>query len=72
MKDERVKPGSVVQTNSRCNEWSYCLILVTDVHEWGVTGGIRVPYKGIAYTRLEWDRIEYVGQAPYVLATNEE
>ena len=59
-----VKENSVVQINEKGQEgWIGCLVHVSEVKSWGVQGFIHIPMKGDAYIRLEWDKIDYIGEA---------
>ena len=65
-----IKVGSVVQANENAGEWAGCLLIVTEEKTWGVQAGLKIPMKGIAYIRLPWDAVEYIGEA--VLVESEE
>ena len=71
MKDERIVTGSVVQVNDSCGNFSYCLVLVTDIRDWGILGGVQIPGQGFAFVRLKWEQVVYVGQAAYAFAFGE-
>ena len=71
MRDSRIKKNSVVQINEHAkDDWVGCLIIVDEVKEWGVLGGIKIPFKGTAYIRVTWNEIDYIGEA--VLVEGEE
>ena len=40
------------------------LLQVTEVKPWGVQAVMTIPYRGLAYFRLNNDEIERVGEAP--------
>lgn len=69
-----VKVNSVVQINERYNNevWIGCLLQVTDVHDWGVMGYVKIPMQGLAYLRVQWKDVDYIGQAVMIHTENEE
>ena len=66
-----IKKGSVVQANENSGEWCGCLLIVDEVKDWGVQAGMKVPFKGVAYIRLTFDQIEYIGEAILVSGEDE-
>lgn len=61
---ENIIEDSVVQINENGQEgWVGCLVQVSDVRNWGVQGWVQVPEEGLAYIRLKWEEIDYIGQA---------
>ena len=59
-----VLPGDIVQANpetSKTSKWGPCLIIVTEVKNWGIQGYTSVPMGGDAYIRLRWEDIEPTG-----------
>lgn len=50
--------------------WVGAFLLVTEVKSWGVQGFVHlIESHGeakFAYTRLEWDRIDYIGEATMI------
>jgi hypothetical protein len=59
-----VKEDTVVQINEKGKDgWIGCLVQVSEVKGWGVQGWVQLPMKGSAYIRLQWDEIEYIGEA---------
>ena len=61
-----IKKGSVIQANENANEWCGCLLIVSEVRPWGVQAGMKVPFHGDAYIRLNFDQVEYIGEAVLV------
>lgn len=61
---ENIKVNSVVQINENGGDgWIGCLVQVSEVKSWGVQGYVQIPKGGSAYIRLNWNQIEYIGQA---------
>jgi sporulation protein YlmC with PRC-barrel domain len=70
---ENVKVNSVVQINETGPEgWVGCLVQVSEVKSWGIQGWVQLPMQGSAYIRLNWENIDYIGQAILVHSENEE
>ena len=65
-----IKKESVVQANENSGEWCGCLLIVDEVKDWGVQAGMKVPFNGVAYIRLTFDQIEYIGEA--ILVSEDE
>lgn len=67
MENEKIKlvtENSVVQINEKGQDgWVGCLVQVDEVKNWGIQGWVKIPRSGDAYIRLEWDVIDYIGQA---------
>lgn len=63
MSIEKIKKNSVVQANELSGEWTGCLLQVSEVKSWGVQAWIEIPKNGRAYIRLEFAKIDYVGEA---------
>jgi hypothetical protein len=63
MSIEKIKKNSVVQANELSGEWNGCLLQVSEVKSWGVQAWIQIPKSGRAYIRLEFAKIDYVGEA---------
>jgi hypothetical protein len=62
--DNRIKENSIVQVNEKGQGgWIGCLIQVSEVKSWGIQGYIHIPTQGDACIRLEWDKVEYIGDA---------
>lgn len=79
MKDERITENSVVQINEKSPDvmWQGCFVQVDEVKTWGVQGWVNIPQtkgepSGNAYIRLNWDQIDYIGQAVMVPAPKSE
>lgn len=71
MRDERIKVGSVVQVNENQGTWAGCTVVVDEIKSFGVQAYLKIPMQGIAYVRLKWEEIEYVGTAIYVAVDGE-
>lgn len=42
--------------------WAHVLVIVTEVHEWGIVGACQLPNSlGVAYVRAEWAHFERTG-----------
>lgn len=65
-----IKRNSVVQATEKAGNWAGCTLIVSDTHNFGVTAYLIVPTQGIAYVRLPFDAIEYIGES--VLALEDE
>lgn len=68
-RDYRIKAGSVVQANEKAKEWAGCTLIVDEVKSFGVQAYLKVPYQGNAYIRLNWEAVEYIGDAHLVAAS---
>lgn len=66
----KVAKDSVVQANEKANEWAGCTFIVSEARDWGVVAYLKIPTHGIAYVRLPYDAIEYIGEA--LLVSEEE
>lgn len=66
--------GDVVQLNEKNEQFSYCMLVVTEPKSWGCQGYICAHIEGIpatrfkrqAYCRPTWDRMEYVGKIVFM------
>lgn len=58
-----IKKGSVIQANEKSGEWCGCLLIVDEIKKNGVMASIKIPYKGTAYTMLEKNQYDYIGEA---------
>jgi len=57
-----VSIGSIVQIDpAHDSRWGGCLLIVTDLHAWGVTGYVRIPRRGDAYLRVPFRGVALVG-----------
>lgn len=69
--NDKIEKNSVVQINEKGAEgWIGCLVQVSEVKTWGIQGYINIPMQGDAYIRLEWDKIDYIGQATLIHQEN--
>lgn len=60
-----IKVGSVIQANENAKQWCGCLLIVNEVKEWGVVAGLKIPFQGTAYIRLNHNQYEYIGEAVF-------
>jgi len=58
-----IKKGDIVQVTSSENKWYPCLVIVSDVKEFGIQGYTSMPTQGDAYIRLKKEEYEIVGEA---------
>lgn len=68
-----LRPNDVVQLSPEARNpmFAFCMLVVTEVREWGVQGyvqalGTNGQPGGLAYYRAGWDEIEPVGTAEWV------
>ena len=67
-----IKRGSVIQVNEKVPNWCGCLMIVEEVKSFGCMAGLKVPFQGTAYLRLNTDQYEYIGEAVLVPRKEEE
>lgn len=76
MEKRDLTKGDVVQIapGNKTNEnFGGCFMVVTEPKNWGAQGYVWPPppdsirYNGIAYFRAEWEDMEYVGHAPFIV-----
>ena len=67
-----IKRGSVIQVNEKVPAWCGCLMIVKEVKSFGCMAGLKVPFQGTAYLRLNTDQYEYIGEAVLVPRKEEE
>ena len=61
---ERIKENSIVQiTETGQQGWVGCLLQVSEVKAWGVLGWVQIPMQGSAYLRINFEDLEYIGEA---------
>lgn len=60
-----ISENSVVQVNELGpKEFVGCFVIVTEVRDYGIQGNCPVPNgNGNIWINLEWDKLEYIGQA---------
>jgi hypothetical protein len=62
-----ITENCVVQINEKGDpNWIGCFVHVTEVKSWGIQGFVKIPAQGNAYIRLEFDKIEFIGDAVLV------
>ena len=72
MIQDQVNVNSVVQINeNNVDGWTGCLVQVTEIKTWGVQGYVQIPKGGPAHIRLNWNQIEYIGEAVMVPQSNQ-
>ncbi len=72
--DSRIGVGSVVQIDpSHDDVFGASFLVVTELKSWGVQGYVTIPGKegngGSAFYRVAFDRVVYIGQAEWALAS---
>jgi hypothetical protein len=51
-------PGLIVQVDPKHEGWGGCLVVVTEVKDWGIQGYTNIPMaEGQAFIRLKWEDI---------------
>lgn len=60
-----IKVGDVIQVNEKIPVWTGCLMIVSEVKDFGVLAGMATPNSGTAYLRLKWEDFEYIGKAVF-------
>lgn len=80
MQPQELKPGYIVQLNPdtvRNPMFAACLLVVDEPKPWGAQGYVQALGKdgqpgGQAYYRAEWEEIELVGKAEWVVQSTRE
>lgn len=82
MEKQKLEIGDVLQIIAQEGrpEYTGCLLVVTEPKEWGAQGYFLSPFegmgltrfKGVAYLRVKFEEVEYVGKAPLVLQREKE
>lgn len=54
-KSTRVCKGSLIQVNEKIHDWFGCVMIVDEVKSWGVQAYLKIPCRGNAFLRLNWD-----------------
>lgn len=74
MEPMQLEKGAVVQMSPECRNPAFacCFMTITEVKTWGCQGyfqgfGSREESGGQAYYRANWDEMEFVGQAAWVV-----
>lgn len=72
VKKSQIGVNSVVQVNTELdekdNKFAGCFVVVTELKPWGIQGYAQnVGAKGQIYIRLNWEQIEYIGEAEWVI-----
>ena len=72
MEKRDLEVGNVVQINPEHDErFAACFMVVTEPKSWGAQGYIQVPGKqGQAFYRCDFENMEYVGRAEFVLESH--
>lgn len=72
MKPTQLEIGDVVQISPEQKDSFFCgcFMVVTEPKSWGAQGYVSVPGQrgtvpGAAFTRVNWDEMEYVGKAAW-------
>lgn len=80
MKKRTLKIGDIVQLNPDTHKYGGSLLIVTEPKEWGCQGYLCLDlpheglgrFKNLAYLRVTWDDMEYVGHAEWVIESKPE
>lgn len=65
---EEIRKGDIVQVDpSAEGMFAGCLIVVSEIRADGIQGYVHVPGSGHAYVRKNWDDIEFVGTAVWMM-----
>lgn len=82
MQKQELKIGDVLQIISAEGrpEYTGCFLVVTEPKAFGAQGYLLSPYdgigmsrfKGLAYLRVKFEEVEYVGSAPLILQSKKE
>ena len=69
-----VNVNDVIQVNDSIpnSSWIGCLMIVSEVKNWGVIAYLRVPTQGNAYLRLRHNEYEVIGKAVFVSKSEDE
>ena len=54
-KSTRVCKGTLIQVNEKIDDWFGCVMIVDEVKNWGVQAYLKIPCRGNAFLRLNWD-----------------
>ena len=54
-KSTSVCKGSLIQVNEKNHDWFGCVMIVDEVKSWGVQAYLKIPCRGNAFLRLNWD-----------------
>lgn len=81
MNKRKLKIGDVLQITQMEGRPEYIglFLVVTEPKEWGAQGYLMSPYNfdglvrydGLAYLRVKFDDVEYVGKSPLILQSEE-
>lgn len=58
-----VEKNNIVQVTNKDSHWFPCLVIVSEMKNFGIQGYTTIPMKGDAYIRLNKDDYEKVGTA---------
>ena len=61
-----IKKGDVVQVNEKSENLCGCLLIVNQVKGNVACCGMKVPYNGTTYLRIDMDHLERIGIAAFV------
>jgi len=73
MEKRDLKYGDVVQIDPAHEErFGGCFLLVTELKGFGCQGFVKMPGGGLAYYRVSWANMEYIGPAAWAPPEREE
>lgn len=56
----------VNEKNGKYSKWCGCLMIVSEVKNWGVLAGLLIPFQGTAYLRINHGDYDVIGPAALV------
>lgn len=56
-----IKKGSIIQANENAGDWCGCVLIVSEIKEWGVQAFMHIPFTGDAFIRLRNDQYDALG-----------
>ena len=69
----RVYKGSLIQVNEKIHDWFGCVMIVDEVKSWGVQAYLKIPCRGNAFLRLNWEELKLLeDEAIYTIDDEEE
>lgn len=78
MESRELDIGDVCQIRPDYEQFGGMLLVVTEPKKWGAQGYLMschhfdaVKFRGIAYLRVKWEEMEYVGKLEWILADGE-
>lgn len=63
--------NDVVQLSPECGKFAGCFMVVTEPKSFGAQGFVQVPGQGQAYYRANFEQMDFIGCAAFVLKRDE-